>query len=287
MLDETSTRSVSPVHRAQIARLSLQLRALERDAARAEVAERGWDLDTALDQLRGRMSILIEKCRGDLAAELETERSRFSVRVAAARAAAATRLLAAAAERRTDEPIQPTAAAPSEELEEAPTPAPDDRADDPLGEMPEPVLLPIAPVRADADAAVTELTPEQPVTATADPEDDSLDDGVTETAAPVSAIEDAVLVALDRTMGPSLASGSTPIVVTLDAESFAKAFANALAGIAPQLGAAAGFRPDAPVFVSQAPAPKRSGWADAWHADVLLLALAMVIVLVILVAWST
>lgn len=285
MLDETSTRSVSPVHRAQIARLSLQLRALERDAAGAEVAERGWDLDAALDQLRGRMSILIEQCRGDLTAELEAERKRFAMQVAAARAAAATRLLAAAAERRTEEPIQPTAGAPSEELEEAP--APDDPADHPIREMPEPVLQPIAPVRADADAAAAEPTPEQPLTVAADPQDDSLGDGATETGAPVSAIEDAVLVALDRTIGPSLASGSTPIVVTLDAESFAKAFAIALAGIAPQLGAAPGFRPDATVFVSQTSAPKRSFWANAWHADVMLSALAMVIVLVILVAWST
>jgi hypothetical protein len=76
--------------------------------------------------------------------------------------------------------------------------------------------------------------------------------------------------------------------VTLDADSFARAFAAAMAPIleARERQAPQYVLPPAAYLQPQAPPPKRSFWAHAWHPDVLLSGLAMVIVIIVLVAWT-
>lgn len=76
--------------------------------------------------------------------------------------------------------------------------------------------------------------------------------------------------------------------ITLDADSFARAFAAAMAPIleAREQQAPQYVLPPAAYMQPQAPPPKRSFWAHAWHPDVLLSGLAMVIVIIVLVAWT-
>jgi hypothetical protein len=74
--------------------------------------------------------------------------------------------------------------------------------------------------------------------------------------------------------------------VVIDAESFARAFA---AAIAPVIEARAQQPPVIPesYFRALPSAPAKKGfWSHAWHPDVLLSLLAMIIVLVVLVAWA-
>jgi hypothetical protein len=73
--------------------------------------------------------------------------------------------------------------------------------------------------------------------------------------------------------------------VVIDAESFATAFAAALAPFLEARQQAPSQPPPGWVPV-QAPAPKKSFWSHAWHPDVLLSGLAMVIVIIVLVAWT-
>ena len=83
-----------------------------------------------------------------------------------------------------------------------------------------------------------------------------------------------------------------PVNVVIDADSFARAFASALAPILEAIErsrqATTHFPPPTQSFrVVQTPPPKKSFWANAWHADVLLSAVAVVIVLAVLVAWTS
>ncbi|MFM2076351.1 MAG: hypothetical protein RJA49_241 [Actinomycetota bacterium] len=86
------------------------------------------------------------------------------------------------------------------------------------------------------------------------------------------------------------------VIVSIDADAFARVFATVFAalleqrgyaqlGTAPQMGA-----PQYPQHVTYAPAPtpvqpRQSFWSHALHPDVLLMGLATVIVLVVLAAW--
>lgn len=83
-------------------------------------------------------------------------------------------------------------------------------------------------------------------------------------------------------------SDDSTIRVTLDADSFARAFAAAMAPIleAREQQALQYVLPPAAYMQPQAPPSKRSFWAHAWHPDVLLSGLAMVIVIIVLVAWT-
>ena len=87
------------------------------------------------------------------------------------------------------------------------------------------------------------------------------------------------------------APGSTdqrPMHVVIDAESFGRAFAAAMAPVfaAMNQGPTHGQYPPPGWVPVQAPAPKKSFWAHAWHPDVLLSGLAMVIVIIVLIAWT-
>jgi hypothetical protein len=83
-------------------------------------------------------------------------------------------------------------------------------------------------------------------------------------------------------------SRSQAMHVVIDADSFAKAFAAALAPVLEAQGQAPTFGyPPAGYVPAQPQAPKKkSFWANAWHPDVLLSGLAMVIVIIVLIAWT-
>ncbi len=82
-------------------------------------------------------------------------------------------------------------------------------------------------------------------------------------------------------------SGPQPLHVVLDADSFARAFAAAMAPILEARGQAPQYPyPPQAYMPVPVPAPKRSFWAHAWHPDVLLSGLAMVIVIIVLIAWT-
>jgi hypothetical protein len=74
--------------------------------------------------------------------------------------------------------------------------------------------------------------------------------------------------------------------VTLDADSFARAFAAAVAPILEARQQAPQLPPQAWMPYQAPPTPKKSFWAHAWHPDVLLSGLAMVIVIIVLIAWT-
>lgn len=87
---------------------------------------------------------------------------------------------------------------------------------------------------------------------------------------------------------PSADGHTQPLRVVIDAETFAAAFAAAMAPVLEVLnqGSTQGQYPPPGWVPMQAPPAKKSFWAHAWHPDVLLSGLAMVIVIVVLIAWT-
>ena len=74
--------------RANIALLTLQLRAATREADEAELAEQQWDADAASAQLRNRLQPLVEERRAALDDELAQARTEAAARIESVRAAA-------------------------------------------------------------------------------------------------------------------------------------------------------------------------------------------------------
>ncbi len=276
--------------RATIAQLTLTLRATEREAAAAEAAEAGWELDVALAQLRTRMTPLVEQRRRVLDDELALEH----LKAADARAAAeieaaeivesARAALAAAAAAFADVPmtIDPDVdivawdddvAAPDDGAVEAVNEGLVDVAEDPEPEVAPLVFAPDA-VEPD-DAGPVDIEPDL---------ESALDDQAdNDMPAPVG-----VPIAL----APPQAAEPT-ITVTLDPDAFARAFAAAFGALLDErLASMAMAPPQQPqhpqwVQVAATPPERRSFWANAWHADVILSLVAALIVVVILIAWST
>lgn len=71
-------------------------------------------------------------------------------------------------------------------------------------------------------------------------------------------------------------SAANDVRIVFDSASFGEALGTAL-------GATSGDRPAQPVYQS----PPKSFWANTWHADVLLSVIALIIVIVVLIAWAT
>ena len=108
-------------------------------------------------------------------------------------------------------------------------------------------------------------------------------------AAPLTADDVRAIVA--ELLAETTARHTAPLPVATDPEAFSRAFASAFGAA---LGAALDERLvrlpyGAPLGTPRyvAPSPKRSFWANMWHADVMMSLLAAVIVLVVLIAWST
>ncbi len=235
--------------RAATALLTLQLRGVLHEASAAEAAADAVDVDTVLQELRAKVLPLIEERRRVLDEDLLKARTDAAAAIAAAHREAS--LIGAAA---------------SAEVAE------------------------VAEV-----AEIAEATRADDGTRAAEPAEVEGADGILV----VEATEEMSVWAPPLPAPPAPAAGRLPILpgpidpgavtVVLDAESFARAFALAMAPILERSTRAPGSYPPGR-WVQSAPveAPrKRSFWANAWHVDVLLSGIAMVIVLAVLVAWTS
>jgi hypothetical protein len=278
--------------RAAVALLTLQLRAAQKEAAAAEAEVAGLDIenDPALVELRARLAPLLEERRRALDAEL-----------AEARAAVESVVVS--------EPGRGEAVEPEPIVEDSVVAwLPPVRVDDEL----DPVAL--------ADLAASEGLHDEPIARTAPVDAAAVDvEPIGSEAAPATSwpapvveldpIEDfsegAPGVEVDEadevwspwqrpSVGDDPAAAPAPLLptlrteqpvtVTLDPDAFAKVLAVAIATVIEQL-------PERPATVytyppyATAPAKKKSFWAHAWHADVMLAFVAMVIVIIVLLAW--
>ena len=306
--------------RAGIAVLSLQLRSTVQEAIEAEAAADAIDVEGALWQLRSRLTPLIDERRRALddevaeerasgveaiaAAHLEAERIVAAAIEAAAARAMAGRAAAELARRAAEaqavwEPV--VAALPEPDVEVLPEPdvAASIELEAPV-ELASPVLFDQAEFWApDVDAADSEpLPPPPPVLLLPPPPPPPvllLPPPELPVLPPPSAPMTLVLPGADGRPDDELAAwapnidrgGPQPLHVVLDADSFARAFAAAMAPILEARTQAPQYLYPPPGFLApQAPPVKRSFWAHAWHPDVLLSGLAMVIVIIVLVAWT-
>ena len=313
--------------RAGIAVLSLQLRSTVQEAIEAEAAADAIDVEGALWQLRSRLTPLIDERRRALDDDVAEERARGAEAIAAAHLeaerivaaaieAAAARAMAghAAAElaRRAAEaqalwePVVEVLPEPDVEVLPEPdvevSPEPDVAAPIELEapvELASPVLFDQAEFWApEVDAADSEpLPPPPPVLLLRPPPPPVLLLPPPELPVlpPPSAPMTLVLPGVDGRPDDEFAAwapnidrgGPQPLHVVLDADSFARAFAAAMAPILEARAQAPQYLyPPAGYVAPQAPPVKRSFWAHAWHPDVLLSGLAMVIVIIVLVAWT-
>ena len=313
--------------RAGIAVLSLQLRSTVQEAIEAEAAADAIDVEGALWQLRSRLTPLIDERRRALDDDVAEERARGAEAIAAAHLeaerivaaaieAAAARAMAghAAAElarRATEaqalwEPVVEVLPEPDVEVLPEPDvevlPEPDVAAPIELEapvELASPVLFDQAEFWApEVDAADSEpLPPPPPVLLLRPPPPPVLLLPPPELPVlpPPSAPMTLVLPGVDGrpddefvAWAPNIdRGGPQPLHVVLDADSFARAFAAAMAPILEARAQAPQYLyPPAGYVAPQAPPVKRSFWAHAWHPDVLLSGLAMVIVIIVLVAWT-
>ncbi|MUH51864.1 MAG: hypothetical protein F2789_11720 [Actinobacteria bacterium] len=241
--------TLSP-QRASNVLLTTQLREALQDAATAEANEAATNEAAAREQLRARLEPLIAARRRVLEGALALARADASASIDAAHRAAAAMIASASA--------SASASAPAPEVIVAPVPPPP------------PVVTPVAP------AAQSPVASAAPAAAFPPPQ----------TPAVVTGSALALL--------PPGQGQSSPVNFVVDAEAFARVFATVLtsilnerfqawsADLAPRT-----YVPQVPVAAPVAvPVPaKRSFWAHARHPDVLLLGSAMVIVLVVLVAW--
>jgi hypothetical protein len=289
MIDEA--RMANPAElspRAAIAVLSLQLRSTVQAAIEAEAEDDAVDADAALWQLRSRLAPLIEDRRRALEDEVAAERERAAEQIAAAHVEA-DRLVAEA-----------VAAAAARQAADAAAPEPTEPSlAEPAGaELLEPQLPPVAKVVPLAEIVPGETTPlfDDPMSewapqpepeATPEPEPPVLLPPPTTMPMPRVGpdVPPAPTMTLPFTAAATMGGERQPLHVVIDAESFATAFAAALAPFIEARQQAPSQLPPGWVPV-QAPAPKKSFWSHAWHPDVLLSGLAMVIVIIVLVAWT-
>jgi hypothetical protein len=286
--------------RAGVALLTLQVRAALKEAEAAEAEAANWDLDAAVASLRARLEPRIEERQRTLNDELGRERAQAAALLASARSEAAS-IIAAAEER---------AAERTRLAEQAATAAP------PL----DPVewTVPLEPIIGEHAAGATtdsvDITGELPVVEeVAEPTESVSAEPAVVTPATDALIDPATVAAMarltalrslvDELMRATAAGTPLPdvvkdppepasIKVVIDADSFSKAFTSAIATMMDERLAQVRPQPDpwasgAWRVVPTAATVKKSFWANAWHADVLLSVLAMIIVLVVLVAWST
>jgi hypothetical protein len=249
---QTSVDSDALPPRAAIALLTLQLRSALQVATEAEAEEAGWDLGVALAQLRARLEPLVDdRRRAHAEAVLQAEADAAS---AIASAHAEATLIVAQS-----------------------SPHPDLAS---LDDQPQPVFEP----EHDYDDQPW-TRPDSEFAAQAAPEVVVADAVWSLTPPPAPAPSPPPITTLPALPHPGFSDDPRqPVTVVLDADSFARAFA---AAITPVLEARAEMLA-ANRTVTMMPAPtKKSFWADTWHADVLLSVLAMVIVVVVLIAWST
>ena len=309
--------------RAHIALLTLQLRAALREAEEAELAEEEWDADAATAHLRVRLQPLVDergaaldddlaRARAEAAARIESVRAvldeappRDQVRSAApldddahlldlVEASYVVEVTAVVIDRplidrpRIDEvalvavptivDVPSAFAAPVIALPVA------DRHQSTRPPMIGPSFAP--PV---ADRTIADVEPIVPSGLRSAEHLNAAWGRPSTSAAPLTADDVRAIVA--ELLAETTARHTAPLPVATDPEAFSRAFASAFGAA---LGAALDERLvrlpyGAPLGTPRyvAPSPKRSFWANMWHADVMMSLLAAVIVLVVLIAWST
>lgn len=318
--------------RANIALLTLQLRASLRDAEEAERAERVWDGEAAASELRERLDPMVRDQSRTFEVELWQARAAASARVEAVREELAARRASEAcnvpAEPPAPEPPahEPAVAADHEVVsgtEDAGAVAIDADVVEEVGGAGAAAGRPLAAPAVDAvpidrvltaepsEAHVVEsdlpddaVPHESPHVVGSSPEDltGTRDDSgaawsrpAPESAGTLTAddVRSIVDEAIDRFAARQAASQPSS---GMDPEAFSRAFAAAFgaafSAMLDERVAALNAGPAvAPPWVRYAPQPpveiKQSFWTNMWHADVMLSVLAAVIVLVVLIAWST
>jgi hypothetical protein len=306
-----SPRVLSP--RAALALLSLQLRATQQEAEAAEAQADAIDTDAALEQLRAKLQPRLEERRAALAAALQTAQRESTMAVAAAHREAAT--IVADARRQAEERRAAAAAAAALVAPEPLDVGLDDLPATPTGEV-EVVVATDATAAAIIDETpvdetpvdetpvdetpVDAVAPEVPVDATPQPlvwwpvadiagDDHDLVPVELPLITPAEPTGTVHFTEFARRQGDVVpapwAPPQTPMNVVVDAEAFAKVFATVLASVLAERGGPAQPMPMYVPFPPAAPAEKPGFWSNAKHLDVLLLFVAMVIVLMILVAW--
>lgn len=308
----TTDRATRPT----IAQLTLRLRAAEHEAEQAEAEEAGWDLDAALVQLRARLAPLVAERRRALDDELVLERVKAAEAVAAAGTEAeaiieSARAAAMAADAAfADLPLSIDASVDIVAWD--PGPSDDDHDSDREHDddetavlaLVEPDIVPDTVPDIVPDTVLAVVEPDIEPDTVPDTEPDIVPADIDEVVVgrgapwPPPASQQSSATPLPAPIGqplgsvpPIMPAPQTPaITVTLDPDAFARAFAAALAAMMDErLAPMPIAQPQHPQWVQAAsgsPA-RRSFWANAWHADVILSLVAALIVVVILIAWST
>lgn len=282
--------------RANIALLTLQLRAAvqEADAAEASASTGGVDVDASLQQLRARLDPLMAERRAALDAAMADERAAAAEAIAAAHREAAEIVAAAEAA---------TVVAESEPIEELPLIV---EAAALAAVVEEPLVPEESPVIEELVADEESVVSEEPVAA----DESVVSEEPVVVEEPVVTEEPPVVFAefakADEQPSTELATWPPPPpanTVTLDVDAFAKVMGAVLASVLDErLGQ---WQPPqqppypytmqmpmqmpVPMVIQAAPAPapppKQGFWSSAKHPDVILMVIAMVIVLVVLAAW--
>jgi phosphohistidine phosphatase SixA len=307
--------------RAGVALLTLQVRAALKEAAAAEAEAANWDIDASVASLRARLEPRVEERQRTLDEQLGRERTQAAEVLASARAEAA-RIVADAEERAAERNrlAERAAAAAALALVEQAKHAEQVTAEGALaegsavdtmeqvditGEMPvieavveqiDPPSIDTVPVDTAAVAALARLPEAEIPVAGTDPLVDPANvAALARLTALRSLVDELMRATAAGTPLPDVVRDppeSASIKVVIDADSFSKAFTTAIAAMMDERLAHVRAQPDpwasgAWRVVPTAAPVKKSFWAHAWHADVLLSLLAMVIVVVVLVAWST
>lgn len=299
--------------RAGIALLTLQLRAALQEADAAEADEACWDLNTALGQLRSKLWPLVEDRRRALDEVLAQERADATVAVAAAQAqvslvaaepppiiAAELPKVAAADEAGWDVDaalvqlrarMAQIVADRRRQLDEALDQERADAAVAVTAAHTKAALIAAGAVAVAHDIATFSPWPAPSPCAAPNQEDDVATTVAAEVPSTAPDVAAQVLGATAQGRDPS----STTVVIDADsfARAFGAAFATAFAAVLDERLAAmttgmqqATYMPPAGYW-KPAPVPVATKKSSTWHADFLLSVLAMIIVLVVLIAWST
>lgn len=309
---EPANATLSP--RANIALLTLQLRASLRDAEEAERAERVWDGEAAASELRERLEPMVREQRRTFELELWQARAAATARVDAVRDELAARRATEAAAHEAETTVAEIVELDDAAIEVDPEMVSDVAVPDvdaPAAstvDLDATTAVPVSdPSEADAvepdlpDDAVPHESPHvvgssrEEVTGTRDDSGAAWSRPAPESAGTLTAddVRSIVDEAIDRFAARQAASQPSS---GMDPEAFSRAFAAAFgaafSAMLDERVAALNAGPAvAPPWVRYAPQPpveiKKSFWTNMWHADVMLSVLAAVIVLVVLIAWST
>ncbi len=304
--------------RAGIALLTLQLRAALQEAALAETDEASWDLDAAIGQLRSKLMPLVEARRRALDEGLARESADAAAAVAAAQAqvslvvaealpmiaaempAAETPLVAAADEAGwdVDAALMQLRARMAQLVVDRRR-----QLDEALEQERTDAIVAVSAAHAEAASIVAgvafvahEIATISPWSAPSPwPAPNREDAPATTVAAEVPST--VAEIAAEVTEATTEGRDPSSMTVVIDADSFARAFGAAFAtafaaALDERLATMttgtqqAIYMPPAGYWQA-APVPVVTKKSSTWHADFLLSVLAMIIVLVVLIAWST